>query len=66
MALYAVATVPLIRQLQDMNPKVTQVWYADDDAAGGSVNVLLEYWLDIIRMGPGYGYFQILRKLYSL
>ena len=36
---------------------VTQVWYADDASALGSVTGLHEWWDDLSRMGPGYGYF---------
>ena len=57
MALYAVATIPLIRRLAESNPHVRQTWYADDDAAGGTVCDVLSYWEDIQRIGPGYGYF---------
>ena len=57
MALYAVATVPLINELQKANPSVRQGWYADDDAVGGRLRSLLSYWEDVRRLGPGYGYF---------
>ena len=36
MAMYALATLPLIRQLQDTTPTVQQVWYADDATSAGS------------------------------
>ena len=57
MALYAVATVPLIQRLQESHDQVRQAWYADDDAAGGSITCLADYWADIQRIGPGYGYY---------
>ena len=57
MALYAVATVPLIQRLQESHDQVRQAWYADDDAAGGSITCLADYWDDIQRIGPGYGYY---------
>lgn len=62
MALYAVATVPLIRSLQDSNPSVVQAWYADDDSAGGTVQSLLSYWEDVCSFGPSYGYHPNPRK----
>ena len=37
--LYALATVPLIKELSSVN--VQQVWYADDSAAVGSVEDIL-------------------------
>ena len=57
MALYAVSIMPLIRRLQNANSEVTQAWYADDDAAGGTVMALSQYWSDIQRTGPDFGYF---------
>ena len=57
MALYGIATVPMIRRLQESNPSVAQVWYADDDSAGGRVSSLSTYWGDISQLGPDYGYF---------
>ncbi len=54
MPMYAVATLPLIKRL----PKsATQVWYADDGSALGTVTNLREWWDELARLGPGYGYF---------
>ena len=54
MPMYAVATLPLIKRL----PKsVTQVWYADDASALGTISDLQEWWNELARLGPGYGYF---------
>ena len=39
MAMYAIGTLPLIRRLSN---SVTQVWYADDAAAAGSLKNLRE------------------------
>ena len=63
MALYAVSLMPLIRRLQNANSEVTQAWYADDDAAGGTVMALSQYWSDIQRTGPDFGYFPNPKKL---
>ena len=52
--MYAIATLPLIRRLP--NP-VTQVWYADDAAASGSLNNLRYWWDELQKVGPRYGYF---------
>ncbi len=48
MALYAVSIIPLINKSRDTatmdcNP-VTQVWYADDAAAGGALKALHRFW----------------------
>jgi len=56
MFMYAVGTLPLIRSLH--NPTHwTQLWYADDASAGGSLSDLHE-WLSLLcSRGPTCGYF---------
>ena len=56
MAIYAVATMPLAHHLADRCPNVLQTWYADDDAAAGSLCDLRHYWSEVFATGPGYGY----------
>ena len=53
MAMYAIATIPLINKL---NGKVCQTWYADDATATGSINHLRNWWDKIVSEGPKYGY----------
>ena len=55
MAIYAVATTPLIRRLS-ANP-TTQVWYADDAAAGGKLSNIRSWWDHLLKIGPDYGYY---------
>ena len=55
MAMYAVATVPLIEKLQSTSTK--QVWYADDATAGGTLLNLKAWWTVLSSSGPSYGYF---------
>ena len=55
MAMYAIATVPLIEKLQSTNTK--QVWYADDATAGGTLLNLKAWWTMLSSSGPSYGYF---------
>ena len=55
MAMYAISTIPLIMKLED--EAQTQVWYADDAAAGGSLSSLRRWWDNLISLGPKYGYF---------
>jgi len=62
MAFYALATMPLIRSLAESCPGVPQQWYADDDAAAGSVQSVRRYWSDIGDAGPCYGYHPNPRK----
>ena len=52
--MYALATVPLIKSLPT---SVNQVWYADDAAATGKIADLREWWDEISRLGPSYGYY---------
>ena len=54
MPMYALATVPLIKSLPT---SVNQVWYADDAAATGKIADLREWWDEISRLGPSYGYY---------
>ena len=57
MAIYAVAMMPLIDKLSECCPDVVQLWYADDDAGGGQLLNLRQYWDGILEHGPGYGYY---------
>ena len=54
MAMFAIASLPLIRQLRGC---VRQTWYADDASAGGSLSGLKNWWDKLIDIGPAYGYF---------
>ena len=53
MAMYAIATVPLIHHLQH---EVIQVWYADDAIAGGKLTNLRSWWDQLVQCGHEYGY----------
>ena len=57
MAAYAVATVPLIKQLERTCPSTTQCWFADDDGAASDLASLSQYWDELSQLDPGYGYF---------
>ena len=65
MAMYAIATIPLIKQLK-VSTEVEQVWYADDLAAGGKVEKLRKWWDKILEMGPDYGYYANSSKTWLL
>ena len=54
MAMYGLATLPLIRRLDGL---CTQVWYADDSAAIGKLAQLREWWDKLATDGPSFGYF---------
>ena len=53
MAMYGLATIPLIRRLDGL---CTQVWY-DDSAAAGRLAQLREWWDKLASEGPTCGYF---------
>ena len=53
MAIYAIATIPLIKKL---SMDLTQIWYADDAASMGRIHQIREWWNDLVKLGPGYGY----------
>ena len=55
MAMYAIAIIPLIHQLEDEETK--QVWFADDATAGGNLDSLKAWWDRIVDLGPDYGYY---------
>ncbi len=54
MPFYAIATVPLIKKLDNNN--VHQVWYADAASGVGKLADLRSWWDKISTLGPGYGY----------
>ena len=54
MAMYGLATIPLIRKLDS---PCKQVWYTDDSAAFGSLEQLRSWWDRLTTEGPRFGYF---------
>lgn len=61
MPLYALATIPLISHLAS-TPSATQVWYADDTAASGSLTSLRHWWDKLSSSGPAFGYHSNAKK----
>ena len=58
MGFYACSLTPLVssyRHLKKEMPK--QVWYADDGAAGGTLIQLQDWWVQLCKEGPCFGYF---------
>ena len=55
MTMYALGTLPLIRQLK-AKVDIEQVWYADDSAAGGNLMQLRRWWDTLTQLGPAFGY----------
>ncbi len=56
MPMYAVATIPLIKELKSRT-QTKQVWYADDASATGKITDLRKWWEVMCTIGPKYGYF---------
>ena len=54
MAMYALATIPLIQSLKS---EMLQIWYADDASAVGKISSLCDWWNRLSSFGPSYGYF---------
>ena len=54
LAIYAIGTQPLIKRLTGI---AQQTWYADDSAAGDKLDRLKNWWTELSRIGPLYGYF---------
>ena len=63
MAMYAIGTQPLIRRLDGI---AKQLWYADDSAAGSSLERLKRWWDMLVEIGPLYGYFPNSSKTHVL
>ena len=55
MLMYALALLPLIKNVNS-DLSVTQVWYADDATAAGSITNLRVWWDALVTLGPKFGY----------
>ncbi|CAM1294773.1 Uncharacterised protein r2_g398 [Pycnogonum litorale] len=51
----AIGITPLIRKMARNDTK--QIWYADDAAAGGTLESIHRWWEKLVKEGPRYGYF---------
>ena len=56
MCMYAVATAPLIDELEGV-ASVSQYWFADDASALGDIEQIQTWWDGINAVGKHYGYF---------
>ena len=54
MAVYAIATTPLIQQLRITNTH--QIWYADDASVTSKLHNLKAWWDELTLLGPDFGY----------
>ena len=56
MTMYALAVTPLINSLCHHQLDVSQAWFADDATAAGQLTPLLQWWKQLLSLGPLYGY----------
>ena len=56
MPMYALATIPLIRNLKDSVSDVNQVWCADNASGAEKITRLWEWWDQLNLFSPKYGY----------
>ena len=57
MPMFALATIPLIENLQNTVSDVHQVWYADDASGSGKLSHLRVWWDQLNFLGPKFGYY---------
>ena len=57
MVAYGIGILPLIRLLKAKAPSLHQSWYADDASAAGRLELIAEYFEELMRIGPTIGYF---------
>ena len=66
MPMYALATLPLIKKLNQNTRDVNQVWYADDASAVGKIAPIRDWWDQIVAQGPAYGYYANAQKTWLI
>ena len=54
---YAINTAIIIETLNVLVPRTKQVWLADDSSAGGKINNLYDWCVELEKIGKSYGYF---------
>ena len=57
MSFYGICIKPIIDILRETQPRVFQVWLADDATAASKLADLKEWWVKIIEEGKKYGYY---------
>ena len=62
MIAYGIGVLPLIRELQNAYPRVTQPWYADDAGAGGAFQKVQAHFRYLQARGPAQGYYPVPTK----
>ena len=62
MIAYGIGVLPLIRELREAHPRVTQPWYVDDAAVGGTFAEVQAHFQDLQVWVPAQGYYPELTK----
>ena len=57
MITYGIRVLPLIRELRNAQPRVTQLCYADDAGAGGTFQQIQDHFRELQARGPARGYY---------
>ena len=57
MSSYGIGVLPIIIELWDTHPRVTQPWYTDDAGSGVKFEHILEHFQYLQARGPTRGYF---------
>ena len=57
MIAYGIGVLPLIRELREAHPRVTQPWYADDAGAGGKFKDVQAHFQGLQARGLARGYY---------
>ena len=59
---YGIGVLPLIWELRDAHPRVTQPWYADYARERGTFQQVQAHFLDLQAQGPARGYYPEMTK----
>ena len=65
MSLYAISLQPLITRL-NVSSLAKQCWFADDATGSGSLEELKKWWDELIKTGPGLGYYPNAKKCWLI
>ena len=57
MIAYDIGVLPLIREIRNAHPWVTQPWYDDDAGVGGTFQKILDHFRDLQARGMARGYY---------
>ena len=66
MAMYALPITPLNNSLCHHQLDVSQAWFADDATAAEQLTTLLQWWKQLLSLGPLYGYYPNAAKTYLI